>query len=382
MNEGKVKGMWVVKIGLGFGVLMALLTVPDRGGGVVFAYVNYVAAFFGALGMLYVLIRNFRMPMITRLGVLLGLTLYLLAFYVADMQITVGQELDISLDMTSGGGSFDERKTNVFDDIDTYIDGWTQAVILLALSTALLPVAKTIPYFFGDTENKLMMLIPVGFALFAVVIATNMVVSATNEWKEVLDEIEAADTQAELDEALDKFSALSLKEEKVNDGSQIGGVLNLMAIISVFVISYITPITIEDIPPGGHYAPRQPTPGGYHSPYGSPPGAPPTPHFQTPGVSLAPPPVPPPPPGYPGGSSAGPPPASPPAPLPAAPPPPPPEPRVPPAAPREPPPGAMPPTTTTTIACPGCRAEMQVPRLGRIQQVKCAQCGITGKIEI
>jgi len=36
----------------------------------------------------------------------------------------------------------------------------------------------------------------------------------------------------------------------------------------------------------------------------------------------------------------------------------------------------------TTIECPGCKAQMDVPKLGKIQNVKCKKCGLSGEIEI
>ncbi|MDP6490056.1 MAG: PQQ-binding-like beta-propeller repeat protein [Candidatus Poseidoniia archaeon] len=37
---------------------------------------------------------------------------------------------------------------------------------------------------------------------------------------------------------------------------------------------------------------------------------------------------------------------------------------------------------TATIACPGCSAQMEVPKLGRIQKVECGECGLAGNAEI
>lgn len=37
---------------------------------------------------------------------------------------------------------------------------------------------------------------------------------------------------------------------------------------------------------------------------------------------------------------------------------------------------------TTTIECPGCSAQMQVPKLGTMQTVTCKSCGLSGEIEI
>ena len=36
----------------------------------------------------------------------------------------------------------------------------------------------------------------------------------------------------------------------------------------------------------------------------------------------------------------------------------------------------------TTIECPGCSAQMKVPKLGRMQKVTCNSCGLSGEIEI
>ena len=37
---------------------------------------------------------------------------------------------------------------------------------------------------------------------------------------------------------------------------------------------------------------------------------------------------------------------------------------------------------TAIIACPGCSAQMEVPKLGRIQKVECSECGMAGNAEI
>ena len=37
---------------------------------------------------------------------------------------------------------------------------------------------------------------------------------------------------------------------------------------------------------------------------------------------------------------------------------------------------------TATIACPGCGAQMEVPKLGQIQKVECRECGLAGSAEI
>ena len=36
----------------------------------------------------------------------------------------------------------------------------------------------------------------------------------------------------------------------------------------------------------------------------------------------------------------------------------------------------------TTIECPACSAEMKVPKLGKMQEVSCKECGLSGEIEI
>jgi len=37
---------------------------------------------------------------------------------------------------------------------------------------------------------------------------------------------------------------------------------------------------------------------------------------------------------------------------------------------------------TTAIECPGCNAQMKVPKLGMLQMVTCDKCGLSGEIEI
>ena len=36
----------------------------------------------------------------------------------------------------------------------------------------------------------------------------------------------------------------------------------------------------------------------------------------------------------------------------------------------------------TAIECPGCNAQMKVPKLGKMQTVTCDSCGLSGEIEV
>lgn len=40
------------------------------------------------------------------------------------------------------------------------------------------------------------------------------------------------------------------------------------------------------------------------------------------------------------------------------------------------------PQEMATIECPGCQARMKIPKLGRLQNVKCGACGLSGQVEI
>ena len=79
MNLDKVKVMWIVKIGLVFGMLQALATIPFGGG---YAYLIYPAAFFGVLGLVLALLLN-SFSTGARIGVIIGIVIYLLAFGLA-----------------------------------------------------------------------------------------------------------------------------------------------------------------------------------------------------------------------------------------------------------------------------------------------------------
>ena len=35
-----------------------------------------------------------------------------------------------------------------------------------------------------------------------------------------------------------------------------------------------------------------------------------------------------------------------------------------------------------TIECPGCNAQMKVPKLGKMQTLTCDSCGLSGEIEV
>ena len=42
----------------------------------------------------------------------------------------------------------------------------------------------------------------------------------------------------------------------------------------------------------------------------------------------------------------------------------------------------VPNTELISIECPGCQAQMKVPKLGKSQEVTCKECGLSGEIEI
>ena len=372
MNLDKVKVMWIVKIGLVFGMLQALATIPFGGG---YAYLIYPAAFFGVLGLVLALLLN-SFSTGARIGVIIGIVIYLLAFGLAHWQIS----MDLKVTGEDDDDDFETRKENTIEDMKTDIREITLFIVLLAASTGMVTLGLTVPHFFGDTERKMLMLIPLLFTLLAVTFATILSMEAMDEWMAIMDELEAAENMDELNAVGNKINALDAMD--LVKGSRIGGVFNLLGLISVFIISFLTPLELDSAPMGGYdysQGPSRPPPSSYVSPFGSPPGAPPSPPFQTPGAPTG---YPPGPPGYPGQPPAGAPPAPPTGPPagPGAPP----VPGAPPTAPPEPaqptPPGAA--TPTATVECPGCQAHMQVPRLGRQQVVKCVKCGLAGEIEI
>jgi len=45
-------------------------------------------------------------------------------------------------------------------------------------------------------------------------------------------------------------------------------------------------------------------------------------------------------------------------------------------------PMSSPPRPMTAIECPGCSAQMTVPKLGELQKVTCDNCGLAGEIDI
>ncbi len=59
------------------------------------------------------------------------------------------------------------------------------------------------------------------------------------------------------------------------------------------------------------------------------------------------------------------------------------EPSAPPAAlKKEHAPQFTPQTSLVTIECPGCNAQMKVPKLSKMQTVTCDNCGLSGEIEV
>jgi len=43
---------------------------------------------------------------------------------------------------------------------------------------------------------------------------------------------------------------------------------------------------------------------------------------------------------------------------------------------------APPPPDIATIECPSCQNRMEIPKLGRLQTIKCSGCGMEGDVEI
>jgi hypothetical protein len=106
-------------------------------------------------------------------------------------------------------------------------------IILLAVSTGLLAIGATTHILMGDHEKKRLMFIPIVIFVIVMIAVPILTISGVSDFRDALDELEVAETESDVEKVARDINAIEF--EDVILGSQIGGLLNLVNIILVFV---------------------------------------------------------------------------------------------------------------------------------------------------
>jgi len=248
---GKSKGYVLVIIGLSFGILQALFTIPYGGGHLIFVVAG---AGVGALGFILMAFRNKFSSNKVKLGALIAAGILILALILSIVQINVIlktdeeiDELDKSVDeIDQENWTADKRYT--VEKMDTVLTSLNIVIIVLAIATGLIAISVTIPSLMGGNDNKrLLMLIPLILAILAIISAISLTLFAMSDLKEGIDDFESANTLGEYLDVYSDFNGMDTHDLIL--GSQIGGGLNLIALIFALLFSYGVNIDIRPRPP-------------------------------------------------------------------------------------------------------------------------------------
>jgi len=248
---GKSKGYVLVIIGLSFGILQALFTIPNGGGALLLVIPG---AFVGASGFILMAFRNKFSSNKVKIGALIAAGILILALILSIFQINVilktDEEMD-ELDKTEDEidqGNWTADKRDTVEKMDKLLTSLNIVIIVLAIATGLITISVTIPSLMGGNDNKRwLMLIPLILSILAIISAVSLTLVAMSDLKEGINNFESADT---LDEYLHVYSDFNWMN--IHDfilGSQIGGALNLIALIFAILFSYGVKVDIRPHPP-------------------------------------------------------------------------------------------------------------------------------------
>ena len=248
---GKSKGYVLVIIGLSFGILQTLFTIPYGGGHLIFVVPG---AFVGASGFILMAFRNTFSSNKVKIGALIAAGILILALILSIVQIHVILKTDEEMDeLDKSVDEIDQEnwtadKRNTVEKMDTILTSLNILIIVLVLATGLLAISVAIPALMGGNDkNRLLMLIPLILAILAIILATSLTLFATSALKEGINDFENAETLEEYLDVHSDFNGIDARDLIL--GSQIGGALNLMAIIFAIVFSYNVKIDIRPHPP-------------------------------------------------------------------------------------------------------------------------------------
>ena len=248
---GKSKGYVLIIVGLSFGILQALFTIPNGGGALLLVIPG---AFVGASGFIMMTFKNKFYSKRVKIGSLIAAVVLIIALIISIFQTHVilnteeeMDELDKSVDEIDSENWTADKKLTV-DKMNTVLGSLNMVIILLAIGTGLVAISAAIPALMGGNDKKrLLMLIPLILALLAILSAVMLTLLAMSDLKDGINDFDRAENLDEYTDVYADFNGMDIHDMIL--GSQIGGVLNLLAMIFAIVFSYNVNIDIYPAPP-------------------------------------------------------------------------------------------------------------------------------------
>lgn len=280
MIIAKTKGYILVIITLIFGLIQAIGTIPYGGG---YLYCVMPGAILGILGFLIFIYSN-KLSQKVKIGAIIAAIILVVSLILSIAQVLILNQADADLEKLDESTenitpqNWEEKREEAISGIRKLLDDFFLGIFLLVTATALIAILAVIPPFMGNDRRRFLLLIPLGLAVLAIIITSVMTHYGLSDFREVLDDFEAADTQEDFEDVASETNRLDPHEMVL--GSQVGGVLNLAAIILVILFSFFITIDVDVEPPPQYYYPYP----------GYPPQQPPQ-YYQYPGYPPQPPPV-------------------------------------------------------------------------------------------
>lgn len=279
MIIGKTKGYVLVIITLIFGLIQAIATIP-MGGGYLFCVMP--GAILGVLGFLIFIYLN-KLPPKIKIGAIIAAIIMAISMILCITQILILNQAEADMEKLEESTenitpeNWEQQREEAISGLRKLLDDLLIGISLLATATALIAISAVIPPYMGNDRRRFLLLIPLGLAILAVIIASVMTHYNLSDFREALDDFEAAETQEDFEHVALEIHGLDPYDMVI--GSRIGGVLNFAAILLVILFSFLITIEVDVEPPPPYYYqypgyPQHPPPQYYQYP-GYPPQPPP-----------------------------------------------------------------------------------------------------------
>jgi hypothetical protein len=260
---GNTKGYVIVIIGIIFAMIQALLTLPMGGGMLICVMPGSIIAIVG----LIVFMAGNKLSDKVKIGAIIALIILVISVILSVVQISLMIQAEHELAKLDENTeniteqNWEEKKQLLVDGIRSLLANFLIFIILLATATGLMAIAGIFPPILGKDRRKIILIIPFFLVLVAITTSAVFMDQSLGEFRDILDDLEVAETQSELEAVAEDINKLDPDEMMI--GSKIAGGLNLAAIVIVLVLSYFITIEVETpIPPPRQYPPY----------YGYPPG--------------------------------------------------------------------------------------------------------------
>jgi hypothetical protein len=260
---GYTKGYVIVIIGIIFAMIQALLTLPMGGGMLICIMPGSIIAIVG----LIVFITGNKLSEKIKMGAIIAIIILVISVILSIVQISLMiqaenelQKLDENTENITEQ-NWEEKKQLLVDGIRSLLTNFLIFIILLATATGLVAIAGLLPPILGKDRRKNLLIIPLFLVIGAIITSALLMNQSLGEFRDILDDLEVAETESELEDVADDINKLDPDEMMI--GSKIAGGLNLAAIVMVLILSYFITIEVEStMPPPSQYPPY----------YGYPPG--------------------------------------------------------------------------------------------------------------